>query len=47
MDNSLDDELKERFASAAKDMEADVLAEMKSIIRLDSLDVQELWYKWE
>ncbi len=47
MDNSIDDELKERFAVAAKDMEADVLAELKSIIRLHSLDVQELWYKWE
>ena len=40
-------ELKERFAPANPDIEADVLSEMNSIMRLHSLDPQELWYKWE
>jgi DNA polymerase alpha subunit B len=42
-----DSELKERFAPANPDMEADVLSELNSIMRLHSLDPQELWYKWE
>lgn len=40
-------ELRERFAPANPDMEADVLSELNSIMRLHSLDPQELWYKWE
>lgn len=42
-----DVELKERFASANPNMEADVVTELNSIMRLHSLDPQELWYKWE
>jgi DNA polymerase alpha subunit B len=40
-------EIKERFAPAGTEIEADVLAELQSIMRLHSIDVQELWYKWE
>lgn len=42
------EEIQERFASAAgADLEADVFAELRSIMILHSIDVQELWYKWE
>jgi DNA polymerase alpha subunit B len=42
------EEIQERFATAAgAELEADVLAELKSIMELHSIDVQELWYKWE
>lgn len=42
------EELQERFASAAgADLEEDVIAELKAIMQLHSIDVQELWYKWE
>jgi DNA polymerase alpha subunit B len=47
MAESTDVELKERFAPANSDMEADVLTELNSIMRLHSIDPQELWYKWE
>lgn len=47
MSESTDAELKELFAAANPDMEADVLGELKSVMRLHSIDVQELWYKWE
>jgi DNA polymerase alpha subunit B len=40
-------ELKERFASAGKEIGPDVMAELQSIMRLHSIDVEELWYKWE
>ena len=42
-----DPELKELFAAANSNMEADVLAELNSIMRLHFIDAQELWYKWE
>ncbi|RDW94817.1 hypothetical protein BP5796_00580 [Coleophoma crateriformis] len=46
-DNSAD-ELKELFTPAAgAELEQDVLAELKSIMRLHSIDAQELFYKWE
>ena len=47
MPEAMDAELKELFASACPTMEADVLTELKSIMRLHSIDAQELWYKWE
>ena len=47
MAESTDVELKELFAAANSDMESDVLAELHSIMRLHSIDAQELWYKWE
>ncbi|TVY60663.1 DNA polymerase alpha subunit B [Lachnellula suecica] len=41
-------ELKDRFIPAAcAEIEGDVLTELQSIMRLHSIDVQELWYKWE
>ncbi len=40
-------ELKERFAPAGAELEPDVLAELQSIMRLHSINVEELWYKWE
>ena len=47
MADSIDAELVERFSSAGTELESDVLAELQSIMRLHSIDVQELWYKWE
>ena len=47
MAESTDVELKELFAAANSDIESDVLAELHSIMRLHSIDAQELWYKWE
>jgi hypothetical protein len=47
MAESTEAELKERFAPAGTEIEADVLAELQSIMRLHSIDPQELWYKWE
>jgi len=47
MADSEDTELTERFALAGSELEPDVLAELQSIMRLHSIDVQELWYKWE
>lgn len=47
MADSAEHELRERFASAAPTLEPDVIAELQSIMHLHSLDVQELWYKWE
>ncbi|SZF02513.1 unnamed protein product [Blumeria hordei] len=40
-------QLNERFAGDGKPLDADVEAELQSIMRLHSIDVQELWYKWE
>ncbi|KAK3297336.1 DNA polymerase alpha subunit B N-terminal-domain-containing protein [Chaetomium fimeti] len=40
-------ELNERFGSGTKDLEADVVAELKSIMGMHQLSVQELYYKWE
>jgi DNA polymerase alpha subunit B len=40
-------ELKERFVPVGAEIEPDVLAELMSIMRLHSIDTQELWYKWE
>ncbi|KAK4152474.1 hypothetical protein C8A00DRAFT_34830 [Chaetomidium leptoderma] len=40
-------ELNERFGSGTKDLEADVVAELKSIMRLHELSVQDLFFKWE
>lgn len=40
--------IRERFVPAAcPELEDDVLSELQSIMRLHSIDVQELWYKWE
>lgn len=47
MAESTEAELKERFASAGTEIEPDVLTELQSIVRLHSIDPQELWYKWE
>ncbi|POS83706.1 hypothetical protein EPUL_003086 [Erysiphe pulchra] len=47
MSESIEDEIKLRFLSTESDLEADVLAELQSIMRLGSIDVDELWYKWE
>jgi DNA polymerase alpha subunit B len=47
MAESTEVELKERFAPAGTEIEPDVLAELQSIMRLHSIDPQELWYKWE
>jgi len=47
MAESTDLELKELFSSANPNLEPDVLAELNSIMRLHSIDPQELWYKWE
>jgi DNA polymerase alpha subunit B len=47
MAESTETELKERFALAGAELEADVLAELQSIMRIHSIDAQELWYKWE
>ncbi|KAL2176442.1 DNA polymerase alpha subunit B N-terminal-domain-containing protein [Thermothelomyces heterothallicus CBS 202.75] len=40
-------ELNERFGSGNKDLEADQVAELKSIMRLHQLSVQDLFFKWE
>lgn len=40
-------ELNERFAVAGGELEEDVLGELQSIMRIHTIDVQELWYKWE
>ncbi|KAI1007981.1 hypothetical protein K3495_g263 [Podosphaera aphanis] len=34
-------------AAAGAELEADVRAELQSIMRLYAIDVEELWYKWE
>jgi len=47
MTETTDAELRERFSSAYAEIEPDVLAELNSIMRLHSIDEQELWYKWE
>jgi DNA polymerase alpha subunit B len=48
MAESTESELRERFVPAAcAELEPDVLSELQSIMRLHSIDVQELWYKWE
>ena len=47
MADSTDDELRELFSSASSNIEPDVLSELTSILRLHSIDPQELWYKWE
>jgi len=40
-------ELNERFGSGTKDLEADVVAELRSIMRLHQLSAQDLFFKWE
>ncbi|EAQ86329.1 hypothetical protein CHGG_07582 [Chaetomium globosum CBS 148.51] len=40
-------ELNERFGSGTKDLEADVVAELKSIMGMHQLSVQDLFFKWE
>jgi DNA polymerase alpha subunit B len=40
-------ELNERFGSGDKPLEADVLAELQSIMRIHQLDAQDLFFKWE
>ncbi|KAK4191247.1 DNA polymerase [Podospora australis] len=40
-------ELNERFGSGGQALEADVVAELKSIMRLHQLSVQDLFFKWE
>jgi len=47
MADSINAELQERFAPAGTELEPDVLTELRSIMRLHLIDVQELWYKWE
>jgi hypothetical protein len=47
MAESTELELKERFGQAGAEIEPDVLTELQSIMRLHSIDPQELWYKWE
>jgi DNA polymerase alpha subunit B len=50
MAESVDDELKDLFASTTASggaIEADVLAELHSIMRMHSIPPQELFYKWE
>ena len=47
MAETTDAELRERFSSANAAIEPDVLAELHSIMRLHTIDPQELWYKWE
>jgi DNA polymerase alpha subunit B len=40
-------ELNQRFGSGTKDLEPDVVAELKSIMRMHQLSVQDLFFKWE
>lgn len=40
-------ELNERFGPGNKDLEADVVAELKSIMRMHQLSAQDLFFKWE
>ncbi|KAI1489318.1 DNA polymerase subunit alpha B [Biscogniauxia mediterranea] len=40
-------ELNERFGSGDKELEPDVVSELQSIMRMHSLSVQDLYYKWE
>jgi DNA polymerase alpha subunit B len=40
-------ELNQRFGSGAKDLEADVVAELKSMMRMHQLSAQDLFFKWE
>ncbi|KAG9246491.1 DNA polymerase alpha subunit B N-terminal-domain-containing protein [Calycina marina] len=47
MTDATDAELRGRFSSANANIEPDIMAELKSIMRLHSIDTQELWYKWE
>jgi DNA polymerase alpha subunit B len=47
MAESTDAKLQELFTSANPNIEPDVLSELSSIMRLHSIDPQELWYKWE
>jgi DNA polymerase alpha subunit B len=48
MAEATNEEIQERFAPASKGpLEADVLSELQSIIRLHAISVDELWYKWE
>jgi DNA polymerase alpha subunit B len=41
------EELNTLFATPGTELEADVLAELQSIMRLHSIPPQELFYKWE
>lgn len=47
MPETTETDLKERFAPVGGEIEPDVLTELQSILRLHSIDPQELWYKWE
>ena len=47
MTEPTDVKLLELFAAANSNIQPDVLAELNSIMRLHSIDPQELWYKWE
>jgi DNA polymerase alpha subunit B len=40
-------ELNERFAAGDKKLEPDMVAELQSIMRMHSLSVQDLFFKWE
>jgi DNA polymerase alpha subunit B len=40
-------ELNQRFGAGNKDLEPDVVAELRSIMRLHQLSVQDLFFKWE
>ena len=40
-------ELRERFSAPNDDLSPEILGEMQSIMRLHSIDPQELMYKWE
>lgn len=42
------EEIQDQFARAISGpLDADVLAELQSIMRLHSITLEELWYKWE
>lgn len=47
MAEPIESQIERKFATTESNLEADVLAELQSIIHLHSIDVEELWYKWE
>ncbi|RKF74878.1 DNA polymerase alpha subunit B [Golovinomyces cichoracearum] len=47
MADSIESQIERKFATTESNLEADVLTELQSIIHLHSIDVEELWYKWE
>jgi len=47
MDDEIVTELNERFGSGNKPLEADVIAELRSIMRLHELSVDDMFFKWD